>query len=158
MDPRLLAGTPASGEYASFTEEQLAWLEDAKDPSFAVGIAKAEYVNQVVWPDGSVDTDLSNLRATVKDLRDAIEGAFAPAWYVAAREAAIAASIAAGRDGEDAIREFSAASHTQLLQDITDHAAEQRFVFFVSTYDHPRVWLVYFQCATSNNPELPARA
>lgn len=137
LDPRLEAGTPSPlSDYPSYTVEQLAVLEALKDPKYELGIAKAEYVNHVLWPDGSLDADLTALQATARALRDAIEAGAAPAWASAAGDAT---------------------DHTRLLKDIADHAAEKRFLFIVSTYDKPSWWLVYFQCATESNPDLPAR-
>lgn len=161
LDPRLEAGTPiplvaeasdypaemraaferigvlaedrSPKDYVSYSLEQIFALHEMKDHSYEHGIAKAEFVNHVLWPDGTIDTDTTKLVETVRALRNAIEDGNAPGW--------------AGTD---------ATAHSRLMQDIAEHVAAKRFLFIVSTYDNPRWWLVYFQCATESNPELPA--
>lgn len=160
LDPRLEAGTPVTtdltaytedqraalealgllapdrslSDYAAYTVEQLVALDALKDRDFTEGVARAACVNHVLWPDGSLDSDVAGLRTTARALRDAIEDGTAPEWAHA-----------------------DAPAHSRLLQDIVDHVAEGRFLFVVSSYDHPRLWLIYFQCATESNPDVPPR-
>jgi hypothetical protein len=114
-------GTPIEGAYDSYTAEQLAALEEIKDRKYALGVAKASYVNQVLHADGSFSKDVASLEKTAK---------------------ARVAELAKGDlTNPDHLREMENAARK--LQEISGHIAQQRFLFVVNGDK-----IVYFQCAT----------
>lgn len=129
--PRLTPGTPVSGPYSSYTAEQLAALETMKDRTYTLGIARAEFVNQVLAPDGSLSTDVEPMRAAVREsLSDLLAG-----------------------DLTDPDTLESAKRAAERVRELADHLGQQRFLFVVDAELQP---IVYFQCATAENPDLPA--
>jgi hypothetical protein len=53
-----------------WTLEQHTAVESLKDDSFEQGIARAEHVNKVLLPDGTLSTDLAPLREAVRVAAD----------------------------------------------------------------------------------------
>lgn len=122
-----------SADYAHFTAEQLETLEGMKDRRYAEGIAAAEHVNKIVRPDGSVDTDLESVNTAVK--------------------AQLQAILAGDTSDPDTLRQAELAARK--VREVPDHIARNRFVFVVDDAGAP---VVYFPCATEQNPELPRLA
>jgi hypothetical protein len=115
---------------STYTEKQAETLATMKDPDFALGIARAEFVNHALEQDGSITSDLSVFSAKLS--------------------AAIAALV------KDPTQENLAAATeaARLNAEITEHIAQARFLFIVGPNGLP---LIYFQCATETNPDLPPR-
>lgn len=133
MASKHAAGTPVTGEYSNFTAEQLRTLEEIKDRSYALGIAPAKYANHVLLPDGKIVKETSALASAAKAAhKEALSGDLADPAVL------IRASVAAAK-----------------VQEITDALAQERFLFVVNADGLP---VVYFQCATSDNPDLPRKA
>jgi hypothetical protein len=121
-------GTPIEGAYDSYTAEQLAALEEIKDRKYALGIAKASYVNNVLHADGSFSKDVTTLEKSAK---------------------AEVTKLASGDlTDPDHLRKMELAARR--LQEITSHIAQERFLFVVNGDK-----IVYFQCATSK-AKIPA--
>jgi hypothetical protein len=133
MATKHAAGTPVTGEYDSYTAEQLQALEEIKDRSFALGIAPAKYANHVLLPNGKIVKDVASLEeAAAAAHKRVLSGDLtSPAVLIAAAQAAAK------------------------LQEVQDHIAQKRFLFVVDADGLP---VVYFQTATKNNPDLPLRA
>ena len=114
-------GTPIEGAYDSYTAEQLAALEEVKDRKYALGIAKASYVNQVLHADGTFSKDVKSIEKAAK---------------------AEVTKLATGDlTDPDHLRKMETAARR--LQEITSHIAQERFLFVVNGDK-----IVYFQCAT----------
>lgn len=140
MATKHAAGTPVIGddgkpsaEYGHFTAEQLATLEKIKDRSYKLGIAEAKYANHVLLPDGTISKDTASLDAAVR----------------AAHKKALEGDLTK----PDVLQ--NAAKHAAKMQEVTDHLAQKRFLFIVNEAGEP---IVYFQCATAKNPDLPKKA
>ena len=112
----------------TYTPEQRATILEIADPRFELLIAKAQYKSMALLPDGTLSTDLS---------------AFVPA-----AQARVAALIAVGTS-----EALSAAAFAQArVTEIEDSIAQDRFLFVVGDDSLP---IIYFQCATPTNPDLP---
>jgi hypothetical protein len=125
------AGTPITDPlsgYTSYTAEQLGALEGMKDPAYTFGIARAEFANTMLLPDGTHSTDLEPMRTAAKRARE---------------------DILAGDTSDPAVLE-RARRVAALGQEISDHILQKRFLFIV---DRNYLPVVYFQCATPDNPE-----
>lgn len=120
----------STSQRSTYTAAQLATLDTVKDPAFALGIARQEFVNHVLEADGSI-TD-------------------SPAAFAAILDEAIAGLVA------DASAESlaAAAEAARLKVEIAEHIAQARFLFVVGDAGIP---IIYFQCATPDNPDLPSR-
>jgi hypothetical protein len=131
---RLTAGTPHPiRKYAaSYTAEQHAALEALKVPDLFPGMAREEFVNAALAPDGTVIPDA--------------EGQL----IAAAKERA--AEILSGDLSDPSVLE-DATRAARLVQEVVDHVAERRFLFVVDVHMTP---VVYFQCAVAHNPDLPS--
>lgn len=131
--PKNANGTPVEGEYSSYTAEQLEALEEMKDTKYALGIAQSKYVNHVLHPDGSVTKDVSGLERSVK--------------------ATLKEHLSGDLTDPDVLGKAQAVARK--AQEVSDHIAQKRFLFVVNNEGEP---VVYFQCATKDNPDLPAHA
>lgn len=121
------AGTPKPGSY--FTEEQLVALETLKQPGLELGAARAEFVNKVLLPDGSMSSDI-----------DAV---------VSAAQARVPAILGGDTSNPAVLR--AAADAAAKVQEIHAHIGEERFLFVV---DQEQVPVIYFQCAVPGNPDV----
>lgn len=128
---RLAAGTPVTGPYSSYTAEQLTALERMKDRAYTLGIARTEFVNQVLRPDGSTSDDITGVVEAVKAvLTDVLSGDLTdPAQFEKGKAAA------------------------EKVKEVVDHIEQGRFLFVVDVDRRPAV---YFQCVAAHNPDLPA--
>lgn len=126
--PRLKAGTESEGPLL-YTKEQLETLETLKHEGLRLGAARAEYVNHVLAPDGSVSSETGSMQASVRE---------------------IMADLLAG-DTSDPELLAAATSLAIKGKEIEAHIAENRFLFVVSENCIP---LIYFQCAVPGNPDV----
>lgn len=125
--PPLAAGTPhPKGDK---THEQVARLAEMRDPAFELGVARAEHVNSVIHPDGTVTRDTDAM--------------------VKAAEAAVA-EILTG-DPTDPATFDRAAVAARKVQEIVSHIAANRFVFLLDRFHIPTT---YFQAATPENVDI----
>jgi hypothetical protein len=125
------AGTPitdALSGYTHYTAEQLEALEAMKDRAYTFGIAKAEYVNKVLRPDGTVSDDVGAMQLAASGARDA---------------------LLKGDTSDPAILR-AAADVAARAKEIDDHIGQRRFLFIVGPDGLP---VIYFQCATPDNKE-----
>jgi hypothetical protein len=129
---RLDAGTPVTGPYSSYTAEQLVALERMKDRAYALGIARAEFVNKVLFPNGDVSDDIVGVVDAVR--------------------AALVGILNTG-DLTDPAQLDRAAVAARRTKEVAEHIAQGRFLFVV---DVDRLPVVYFQCVVEHNPDLPA--
>lgn len=128
---RVAAGTPVKGAYSSYTAEQLVALERLKDRKFTKGVAAEGHAGQLMLPDGSLSDDVAGMIDAVKGRLGAILAGdlTSPARLAEAKVAA------------------------EKVQEVVEHIGQGRFLFIV---DADLVPVVYFQCAVSHNPDLPA--
>jgi hypothetical protein len=123
----LAAGQPhPKGEK---THEQVARFQEMRDPAFDVGVARAEFVNHVIFPDGTVSTETAPM--------------------VKAAEAAVAEHLSG--DATDPATFERAATATRKVQEVVSHLAARRFVFLV---DRNYLPTTYLQAATPENVDL----
>jgi hypothetical protein len=127
---KLTAGTPVIGAYGSYTAEQLATLETMKDRSYTLGIARAEFMNTILNPDGSTSGDIEAM----------VEAARAQLAGILAGELTDPATLAKAKIAAEFVKE------------VVDHVKQNRFLFVVNTDNLP---VVYFQTAVDGNPDLP---
>jgi hypothetical protein len=135
MTDQLAAGTPITDPlsgYTSYTAEQLEALEGMKDRAYTFGIARAEFANTMLLPDGSHSTDLEPLKTAPKQQIDGILAGDTSDPQVLERARRVAA----------------------IGKDISDHILQKRFLFIVDRHYMP---VIYFQCATPDNPEAMNR-
>jgi hypothetical protein len=161
---RLPAGTQTPDALA-YTAEQRAALATMLDDRYELGIARAEFVNHCLHPDGTISDDLSLVRQAVLDrgAEAAEEVARAQAILNAGSNAVLRASAkdkAAARQAFDkAQQEYAALLQQQLAatrmpNEVELHVEENRFLFVLGENGLPAI---YFQCATADNPDLPRR-
>jgi hypothetical protein len=112
--------------YHHYTVEQLAALEGMKDRAYTFGIARAEFANTVLQPDGSHSTDLAAVTAAAKaQLNTALSG-----------------------DTDNPAVLDQAKRLAELAQQIRYHIKQNRFLFVVGDDHLP---IIYFPCATPDN-------
>jgi hypothetical protein len=131
MTDQLAAGTPITDPlsgYTNYTAEQLEALEGMKDRGYTFGIARAEFANTMLLPDGTHATDLEPMKAAAKQQ---------------------VAGILAGDTSDPQVLE-RARRVAAIGKDISDHILQKRFLFVVDRHYMP---VIYFQCATPDNPE-----
>jgi hypothetical protein len=131
MTDQLAAGTPitdVSSGYTNYTAEQLEALEGMKDRAYTFGIARAEFANTLLLPDGSHSTDLERMKAAVK---------------------ATLADILSGDTSDPKVLERATAASRAAIE-VAEHITQKRFLFIVDGNCLP---VIYFQCATPDNPE-----
>jgi hypothetical protein len=127
---RLAPGTQTPDALA-YTQEQRDTLETMKDRAYALGIARAEFANHLLHPDGTVSDDPELM-------------------LTAARE--LVRNFAAAGSSKD-LR--MAAALAQKVEEIEEHITQGRFLFVLDADALP---VIYFQAAVSHNPDLPALA
>lgn len=111
------------------THEQVARFATMRDPAHELGVARAEFVNHVIFPDGTVSTDTAPM--------------------IQAAERAVA-EIMAGDAREPATFDKAAAA-SRKVQEVVSHIAANRFVFLV---DENYLPTTYLQAATPNNVDV----
>lgn len=126
--PRLKGGTESEGPLL-YTKEQLETLETLKHEGLRLGAARAEFVNHILAPDGSVSSETGLMQASVRELL---------------------AEILAG-DTSDPELLAAATSLAIKGKEIDAHIAESRFLFVVDDLCIPQI---YFQCAVPGNPDV----
>jgi hypothetical protein len=127
---RFKQGTPVVGaEYGSYTVEQLKAVEEAKERSYTLGVARAEFVNKALLPDGSLINADEIGTSVSEDLANLM------------KEPPTAETLQ------------SALALARLSEEVIDHIGQERFLFVVND-DLTRI--IYFQCDVPHNPDLPA--
>lgn len=133
MMPRFPAGTPHPlPKRAHLTTQQWDALEDMKDPAYTVGVARAEFANTLLLPDGSRSTDLAAVSRAVQERYD---------------------TIANGADMADPDTLAALSESARLVQTVRHHVALSRYLFIVDQDGMP---VVYFQCGTPDNEDVHA--
>jgi hypothetical protein len=111
------------------THEQIARFQTMRDPAFELGVARAEFVNTVIHPDGSTSTDTAAM--------------------IQAAERAVAEALSG--DATDPKTFDRAGVASRKVQEVVSHIAAHRFVFLVDVNYLPTT---YLQAATPENVDL----
>lgn len=138
-------GTPS--EYTDAQYQALNALKQ-RTPSLVYGAARNEFVNHVLRADGTIDTDLSVVRAAL------VQADQDDVTRLNAFTAQHKDDILRGTLSKDLLIELRDlqfwANHSQ-TDEFDDHVAQQRFLFVVDVDFIPRI---YFQCVTPTNPDI----
>ena len=127
---RLAAGKPGSRKALAYTAEQEATLASMKLDGLPEGrhAARAEFVNRVLRPDGSIG-DLAEMRAAAQE--------------------EVTTILSSGATDSASLQKAMDASRK--LEEIDAMAAQNRFLFVV---DENHLPVIYFQCAVPGNPDV----
>lgn len=133
MTPRFPPGTPHPlPKRAHVTTQQWDALEAMKDPAYSVGVARAEFANTLLLPDGSRSTDIGVVQQAAQEQYDA-------------------AMDGADMTDPDHLTAISDAART--VQTVAHHIGLARYLFIVNQDGMP---VVYFQCGTPDNEDVHA--
>lgn len=141
-DPRV---TPSE-----YTDKQYKALNGLKqlDPPLKYGMARAEFVNKILLPDGTISDDLAGMRAAVAK-SDAEDTALFREFQSKHTQAIL----------DDTLSPELRAQYVDLkywgvhdfVKEVEEHLAQNRFLFVVDAAMTPRI---YFQCAVPGNPDM----
>lgn len=135
---------------SEYTDAQWRALASVKQttPALKFGAARNEFVNKVMWPDGSVNDDLDTVRKATRQ-HDA-DDVTALETFTSTRQDAILRGTLS-RQEQMQLRDLQYwANHSQ-IDELEDHIAQNRFLFIV---DANAVTRIYFQCVTPDNPDI----
>lgn len=143
-------GTKSPGTPSEYTDAQWKALERVKQttPRLKYGAARAEFVNKVMLPDGTISDDLEAIRvATMKHDDDDLKRL--DSFTAEHRDDILRGRLTPGLRAQLTDLQYWA-NHSQ-VGELEDHIAQQRFLLIVDANNVVRIW---FQCVTPDNPDI----
>jgi len=147
---RIVAGTKSPETPSIYTDAQWRALPNlfVKDRELLYNAARAEFVNKVLLPDGTVSEDLAPLRAATSQA-DQDDLARLTKFTSARQEDILRGKLTTAEQLE--LRDLQYwANHSQ-AEELESHLAQQRFLLVVDANNVVHIW---FQCAVDHNPDV----
>jgi hypothetical protein len=148
--PTYAPGTKSPSTPSEYTDAQYRALDGLKETGIPLlrGAARAEFVNKVLMPDGTISDDLAPVRAAAAEAEQ--EGPAKLRAFGDAHHDEILAGTLSPELRVQLAELQREASHAR-VDELEDHLAQQRFLLVVDADNVVRIW---FQCAVEHNPDV----